>query len=104
MAKKVTEKEEVVKEVMVKSEPVVVGTQELQLQINDRKVLNFHPLAKRVVVENLFGGDLYVSSGDYEISAKTLLSQGEKKEFKNVPYIYVGCFSRPVFKVTHLSE
>ncbi|MEC0276812.1 hypothetical protein [Peribacillus frigoritolerans] len=104
MAKKAVEKEVVVKETKVKAEPVVVATQELQLELNDRKVLNIHPHAKRVVVENLLGGDLYVSGESTQFNQEHVLPVGETKEFTGINYIYVGCFSRPVFKVTHLSE
>jgi hypothetical protein len=112
-AKRTTKKEEeVVQEevVEVKAEKKaeepgkLVATQELQLKINDRKVLNVHPFAKRVVIENQFGGDLYVSTESTQFTEADALKEGQSIEIKDVAHIFVGSFSRPVFKVSHFSK
>jgi hypothetical protein len=84
-----------------KQESTLLLEQQLQLKVNERKVLAVYPGANHVVVTNEFGGELYVTNKDVEFTKEHVVRPGESVEFENPTYIFVGSYSRPVFTVKH---
>lgn len=66
-----------------------------------RNVFSFQPNTKRVVVENIGGGDLYVGTTNIHFTKENLVRVGETKEITGVTTFYVGALSRPSYRISH---
>lgn len=105
-AAKKTEQVEVIEEVKkpkaVKKPAEPFFVQNGQTEVSSRRqLINFFPNTKRVVVENLGGGDLYVGTTNIDFIAENLVRIGETKEITDVNAFYVGALSRPFFRISH---
>lgn len=77
---------------------------DLQLFVNEKKVLPTHPLASKTVVKNVGGGDLYVSEKAVQFKEEFLIAPGEEKAFTNFTYLVAGSFSRPLVNIRYYGE
>lgn len=88
------------------SEPVVEGTVicegVIKLRVHDTRVINLYPTSSKVVIENLGGGDAYVSGDVLRLSIKDVVRPGGKKVIENTNAIIVRASSRPTLKITQL--
>lgn len=75
--------------------------QEGQTQISSRNYFNFLPNTKRVVVENLGGGELYVGTENLEFVLENLVKIGETKEITGGTPFFVGAPGRPFYRISH---
>lgn len=77
---------------------------EVQLHIHQNLILKMRGDAKRVVVENAGGGDLYVDVNSVRFHPECKLAPDEKKEFKDVQKLFVGSASRPTLRVKQFAK
>lgn len=101
--KKVTKEEEskVIEKVSTrpKSRLVLVSEKNYQLNISERKIVICLNNSKKVVVENLGFGDVYVGSESVELTGNFLVRHGEEKVFKDVESLVMLATSRPTVRV-----
>ncbi|MGA4519204.1 hypothetical protein ACPA0F_18260 [Solibacillus silvestris] len=98
-AVEVTEEVKKPKAVKKPAEPFFV--QDGQTEVSSRRQINFFPNTKRVTVENLGGGELYVGTTNIDFIEENLVRIGEVKEITDVTAFYVGASSRPFFRISH---
>jgi hypothetical protein len=77
---------------------------EAQLNIYESKVVAVPEGAKRIIVENVGGGDLYVDTIAFQYDPKYRVAPGASKEFKGAKNILIGSASRPLVRVTFLKK
>lgn len=88
------------KEVKKASEPILVF--EGQTQVSSRRnVFSFQSNTKKVIVENIGGGDLYVGTTNINFTQENLVRVGETKEITDVSTFYVGALGRPFYRISH---
>lgn len=78
----------------------VIYEETVKLRVHDTRVISLHPLTKSVIVENLGGGDAYVSGDVLRLSVHNVLKPGDKRLITDTRAILVRASSRPTLKIT----
>lgn len=78
----------------------IICEETVKLRVHDTRVISLHPLTKSVMVENLGGGDAYVSGDVLRLSVHNVLKPGEKRLITETKAILVRASSRPTLKIT----
>lgn len=99
-----TKKEDVVVEEkvvsVVKESKSNILEQTYQLTVHELKILEFPKATSVITIENLGGGDLYVSTQGFVVSTDSLVLNGNKKEVES-KVLYVTSDCRPTIKVSY---
>lgn len=103
----VNEKEEVNQDESTKSDDVicdalgeVICESTIKLRVHDTRVISLYAVSKAIKVENLGGGDAYVSGDVLRLSSTDVLRPGEERVITGTKAIIVRASSRPTLKVT----
>lgn len=78
----------------------VICEEVVKLRVHDTRVISLHPLTKTVMVENLGGGDAYVSGDILRLSVHNVLKPGDRRLITDTRAILVRASSRPTIKIT----
>jgi hypothetical protein len=76
----------------------------IQLSVYQNKVYGLLPQTKRVIVENIEGGDVYVDLLTVKFDAEALIIPGQSKEFKGVDKLFIGTASRPMLLIKQFDK
>lgn len=80
-------------------EPIV--EYEMQMGIHEPKVIKVHPLAKRVVITNVGGGEVLATADPTgKFVADDKIIPGEANEFESPRALVVRSASRPIIKIS----
>lgn len=96
--------EEIPKKEASKKELVPFFEDLIQLSVYQNKVYGLLPQTKRVVIENIEGGDVYVDHIAVKFESSALVAPGESKEFKGVDKVFIGTASRPMLLIKQFDK